>query len=171
MEAANSFTRRCSAATFSGLSAARSSFSDGSWTRLYSSGTDGSGARQMSFPVSLADRSAERLDIIDYFGPRRRSALAYGGPDIQAIQRLALGRGRAGQFGESGIHVHDVNQTLNDGAGRNVARPVGEGADARAAFIERTFALAIGSVVAWDFDFDMSPSPANMALRVPPLSL
>ena len=65
------------------------------------------------FPIALAHGAAERLDIIDDFRARRRLVFADGAPDIQAVERLAFGGGRAGEIGKGRINVHDVNDAVH----------------------------------------------------------
>ena len=101
------------------------------------------------FPVALPQRRAERLDVVDELRARRGLALGDGVPDVDAVERLALGGGRPGERGERGIEVHGVDQAVH-GLGLDVAGPVGESADARRALEERAFAVTIGAVVARD---------------------
>jgi hypothetical protein len=75
--------------------------------------TDGSGVRQMSFPVALANAGAERFDVVYYLGARRRLPFADGGPDVHTVQRLALGHGCPSEHGKSWIHVYYVDHPVH----------------------------------------------------------
>ena len=54
-------------------------------------GALGQGRAPDELPVALADAGAEGLDVVDHFGARRGLALGNGGPDIEAVERLAAG--------------------------------------------------------------------------------
>src|SRR5215472_18066426 len=102
-------------------------------------------------PIALPQAAAERLDVVDELRARRGFALGDGVPDVYAVQRLALGGGRAGQRGERGKNVHGMDEAVH-GLGLDVAGPVGAGANAAAAFEKRSLAVAIRAVVTGEID-------------------
>src|SRR6218665_3359849 len=104
------------------------------------------------FPIALADAATERLDVVEELRAGRRFAFRDGVPDVHAVERLALGYGGAGQRGNRGINVYGVNDAIHR-LWLDVAGPVGQSGDTAAAFVERTFAAAIRTIIARQFDF------------------
>ena len=65
-----------------------------------------------------------------------------GGPRIAAIEREFLFERGAGESGERGVPIDDVQRRIDGAAGFDVAVPRGEGAHAHAALVERALAGA-----------------------------
>src|SRR5262249_21780618 len=133
--------------TLSGYSDAGLVVSDGSFAILKSSTDWGSRVCQTNFQSTLADGPAEGLDVVDDLGPRGWLAFADSAPHVHTVERLALAEISARKLDQSGIEVDRVDHLVHSAAFLDMARPAGEGNDARAAFIERSLAIAIGPVV------------------------
>ena len=97
-------------------------------------------------PVAFAHCGSERLDVVDDLIPRRGFPLADDRPDVQPVQRLAVGERSAGQTGNRRKHVHHMHHASGL-AGLDPAGPVGESDDARPTFVERALSVSVRAVV------------------------